>query len=117
MATVNKTTKNDRIYVRVNESIKDDFEIVAHHRGLNPAALLHSLIVKTIHEQRELTPQIFDKKTVAGEDSQTKKESPEKISVTAKTKAKNTKETKKTLSTRGGEIPLVDEAPSAADEE
>lgn len=116
------TTKNDRVYVRVNDEIKDDFETVAEYRGLNTSALLHSLIVKTIHEQREITPQIFTKNKIAGEEAQkTKKQDmaklpTEKISVNAPAKSKS-KNTKQMLSTRDGEVPLVDEASSATGDE
>lgn len=51
--------KNDRIYVRVNDEIKQDFERVAAYRGLRISSLLHSLIVRTIHEMREAKPEIF----------------------------------------------------------
>ncbi len=53
------TTKDDRIYVRVSSDIKEEFEIVAEHRGLKTATLLHSLIVKTIHETKKESPEIF----------------------------------------------------------
>jgi hypothetical protein len=53
------TVKDDRIYVRVSSEIKADFEIVAAYRGLTPSAMLHSFIVKTIHEARQESPQIF----------------------------------------------------------
>ena len=53
------TVKDDRIYVRVSSEIKADFETVAAYRGLTPSAMLHSFIVKTIHEARQDSPQIF----------------------------------------------------------
>lgn len=55
------TVKDDRIYVRVSSDIKQDFELVAAYRGLTPSAMLHSFMVKTIHEAREKTPQIFQR--------------------------------------------------------
>jgi len=53
------TTKNDRIYIRVSSQIKEEFEKVANYRGLTPSTLLHSLVVKTIHEARQFEPQAF----------------------------------------------------------
>lgn len=53
------TVKDDRIYVRVSSGIKEEFEIVAAFRGLTPSAMLHSFIVKTIHEAKQESPEIF----------------------------------------------------------
>ena len=53
------TVKDDRIYVRVSSDIKLDFEMVAAYRGLTPSAMLHSFIVKTIHDAKHESPQIF----------------------------------------------------------
>ena len=55
------TIKDDRIYVRAGSEIKKDFELVAAYRGLTPSAMLHSFIVKTIHEARQESPQIFER--------------------------------------------------------
>jgi antitoxin component of RelBE/YafQ-DinJ toxin-antitoxin module len=110
------TTKNDRVYVRVNDEIKEDFETVAEYRGLKTSALLHSLIVKTIHEQRELTPLIFKNKVAgeAGEQQAKQSAASTKDAIAVNVRAKNkSKKAKQTLSTRDGEIPLVDEASSA----
>ena len=54
-------TKDERIYVRVSADIKEEFETVADFRGLKPATLLHTLIVKTIYEAKKENPEIFDK--------------------------------------------------------
>ena len=53
------TVKDNRIYVRLSSDIKQQFEMVAAYRGLTPSAMLHSFIVKTVHEAREQFPQIF----------------------------------------------------------
>lgn len=53
------TTKDERIYIRVGSEIKEDFERVAEYRGLTPSAILHSFIVRTIHEARQEAPHIF----------------------------------------------------------
>ena len=65
------TVKDDRIYVRVSSGIKKEFEIVAAARGLTPSAMLHSFIVKTIHEARQESPQIFKR------DKEEKNQTPE----------------------------------------
>lgn len=103
------TTKNDRIYVRVKDEIKDEFQLVADYRGLTPSALLHSLIVKTIHEQRDVTPQIFTENKIADDDSLKEIDGglqdqlpPRKISINAKPKNK-TKKAKETFSTGNGD--------------
>ncbi len=59
IVTTMATVKDDRIYVRVSSETKKEFEIVAAGRGLTPSAMLHSFIVKTIHEARYESPQIF----------------------------------------------------------
>ena len=52
-------TKNDRIYIRITTQLKEEFEKVAEHRGLKPATLLHSLIVKAINETKKENPNLF----------------------------------------------------------
>ena len=69
------TIKDDRIYVRVSSEIKKDFELVAVYRGLTPSAMLHSFIVKTIHEARQESPQIFER----GGEPENKTPNPEKL--------------------------------------
>lgn len=54
-------TKDNRIYVRVSSDIKEDFKRIAEYRGLKTSSLLHSLIVKTIHEEKERGAAIFQK--------------------------------------------------------
>ena len=65
------TVKDDRIYVRVSSDIKADFEMVAAYHGLTPSAMLHSFIVKTIHDARRESPQIFKR------DKEEKNQTPE----------------------------------------
>lgn len=52
-------TKEDRIYIRVTDEIKEKFKIVAEHRGLKMSALLHSLVVKTVREEEREYPLLF----------------------------------------------------------
>jgi len=53
-------TKDDRIYIRITSKIKEDFEKVAEYHGLKSAALLHSLIVKSINETKRKNPEVFN---------------------------------------------------------
>jgi hypothetical protein len=71
------TIKDDRIYVRVSSDIKLDFELVATYRGLTPSAMLHSFIVKTIHEAKQTSPQIFER--AGDEESENKAPEAEKL--------------------------------------
>jgi len=58
-------TKDERIYIRVAEEIRDDFDAVAAYRGLTRSGLLHSLIVRTIHETKKEAPEIFDQPRIS----------------------------------------------------
>ena len=84
------TVKDDRIYVRVSSEIKADFEIVADFCGLTPSAMLHSFIVKTIHEARQESPQIFKR---AGEEDNiaAELEKPDKVMTLDEAKADDKK--------------------------
>lgn len=53
------TSKEERIYVRVRSEIKDDFKATAELRGLKPSALIHSLMVKAIREEKDKSPVQF----------------------------------------------------------
>ena len=56
------TTKDERIYVRVNAEIKEEFKKLAEFRGLDPSAILHSFIVRTVREAKVENPEIFSEK-------------------------------------------------------
>lgn len=106
-------TKDDRIYIRVKTQIKDDFEAIAHYRGLKSSTLLHSMIVNLIHEEKEKRPQIFAAPQVAEENAksvESKKASPEteKIAVSPLKKPKSLREANYFKGEK-----LIDEAPSA----
>lgn len=63
VGTMTKTkakTKDERIYIRVTEKVRDDFDIIAEHKGLNRSALLHSMIVKMIFDTRNEMPFLFE---------------------------------------------------------
>lgn len=47
------------LQIRIREDIKDDFQKVAELRGLSVSALIHSLIVKTIREEKQAAPEAF----------------------------------------------------------
>jgi hypothetical protein len=48
-----------RINVRTTEQIKRDLEIAARLRGLTVAALVNSLVVAAIREEKEREPRAF----------------------------------------------------------
>jgi hypothetical protein len=54
-----KTAPEYRINVRTTEQIKRDLEITARLRGLTVAALVNSLIVNAIREEKEREPRAF----------------------------------------------------------
>jgi hypothetical protein len=56
------TTKEERIYIRITPEIKEEFAMVADHRGLKMSTLLHFLIVKAIREEKAEYPQLFKQK-------------------------------------------------------
>lgn len=57
--------KNDRIYIRLNEQVKRDLEIVAKYKGLKTSALIHSLIVQTIHKLKDEKGELFGEERAA----------------------------------------------------
>lgn len=60
--------KDTFLQIRIREEIKEDLRLVAEARGLTISALIHSLIVKTIREEREQYPGSF----VSAESTKTK---------------------------------------------
>jgi hypothetical protein len=54
-----KTAPEHRISVRTTERIKRDLEITARLRGLTVAALVNSLVVAAIREEKEREPRAF----------------------------------------------------------
>ena len=84
------TVKDDRIYVRVSSDIKADFEMIAAYRGLTPSAMLHSFIVKTIHDARQESPQIFGRGAEA-ENKGSEWENPDKVITLDEAKADDKK--------------------------
>jgi hypothetical protein len=53
-------SKEVRINVRTTEQIKIDLEITARLRGLTVSALVNSLVVKAIREEKEREPRAFE---------------------------------------------------------
>lgn len=52
--------KGTFIQFRVTDDIKHDLQIVAELRGLTMSSLLHSLMVKTIREEKDREPRAFN---------------------------------------------------------
>jgi hypothetical protein len=47
--------------LRLRPEVRDEFAIAADLRGASMSGLLHQFIVKTIREEKELSPQAFPK--------------------------------------------------------
>lgn len=52
-------SKETRINVRTTDEIKQSLEITAKLRGLTVSALVNSLVVKAIREEKEREPRAF----------------------------------------------------------
>jgi antitoxin component of RelBE/YafQ-DinJ toxin-antitoxin module len=85
------TIKDDRIYVRISSDVKLDFELVAAYQGLTPSAMLHSFIVKTIHEAKQASPQIFKREAEEEENKSAESENSEKVMTLDEAKADDKK--------------------------
>jgi hypothetical protein len=53
------TVKTKFLQIRISEDIKADLQVVAELRGLSTSALIHSLIVKTVREEKNREPRAF----------------------------------------------------------
>lgn len=53
--------KETRINVRTTEPIKHDLRITAKLRGLTESSLVNSLVVRAIREEKQLSPEEFEK--------------------------------------------------------
>ena len=58
--------KEKWLQIRINETIKDDLKVVAELHGLSVSALIHSLIVKMIREEKHITPHAFERQKSKG---------------------------------------------------
>ncbi len=56
---MNYVVKEVRINVRTSDEIKRDLEITATLRGMSVSALVNSLVVKAIREEKTLEPHAF----------------------------------------------------------
>ncbi len=54
-------SRKSMINVRLAEATHEDFKIVAELRGASMSTLLHQFIVKAIREEKEISPQAFQK--------------------------------------------------------
>lgn len=66
-------SKEIRINVRTTEQIKNDLQITAELRGLSVSALVNSLVVRAIREEKDREPSAF-RETKKQPESQTKDE-------------------------------------------
>lgn len=51
--------KDTFLQIRIRENVKRELQKVAEMRGLTMSALIHSLIVKAIREEKEADPRAF----------------------------------------------------------
>lgn len=58
---MNDLMAETRINVRTKPDIKRDLEITARLRGLSVSALVNSLVVKAIREEKNIEPEMFAK--------------------------------------------------------
>lgn len=52
-------TKDDRVHLRIEETVKDEAEAVALLRGLKLSSLVHNLLVEAINKERSERPALF----------------------------------------------------------
>lgn len=57
--------KDGHLHIRLKPSVKDELKIVADARGMTMSGLVYSLIVKTIREEKNQEPQLFDEVRLA----------------------------------------------------
>lgn len=58
-SAIRQMPKNTYIQVRIREDVKEELRLVADARGLTISALIHSMIVKTIRDERTQHPEVF----------------------------------------------------------
>lgn len=56
IATMNKET---RLNLRITELLREDIETLAAYHGLSMSSYAHSLLVKSIRQAKEQTPEAF----------------------------------------------------------
>jgi hypothetical protein len=59
MLTVVANPKTKMINVRLAERMHEDFKIACELRGASMSSLLHQFVVRTIREEKELSPRSF----------------------------------------------------------
>lgn len=55
--------KDAFLQIRIREDVKQDLAIVAELRGLSMSALINTLVVKMIRDEKELSPGAFSRQT------------------------------------------------------
>lgn len=53
------TKKEVLVTIRIAENVRDEFKIAAQLRGASMSGLMHQYIVRTIREEKELSPHSF----------------------------------------------------------
>jgi len=52
-------SKDTYIQVRIDDELKEAVRITAHSRGLSMSALIHSILVQAVREEKQLYPEVF----------------------------------------------------------
>jgi antitoxin component of RelBE/YafQ-DinJ toxin-antitoxin module len=58
---VTEKLKESWLQIRIDEDTKADAKVAARLRGLSLSSLVHSLLVRVIREEKELSPRAFVK--------------------------------------------------------
>lgn len=57
-------SKDTYIQVRIDDELKEAVRITAHSRGLSMSALIHSILVQAVREEKQLYPEAFKSMSV-----------------------------------------------------
>ena len=59
------TKKEVLVTIRISENTRDEFKIAAELRGSTMSGLLHQWIIRTIREEKQMSPQNFQPRHIA----------------------------------------------------
>lgn len=59
------TNKEVLVTIRIAESVREEFKKAAELRGSTMSGLMHQFIIRTIREEKQMSPQAFTGRTLA----------------------------------------------------
>ena len=59
-----RTAKDAFLQIRIREDVKQELGILAEARGLSMSALINSLVVKAIRDEKSQDPDLFKTQTI-----------------------------------------------------